>query len=128
MVFVEQLFFPGEDRRILPIGVVKQVNRECGQCDFYAQTQRGVRIFFKVGIGEIAHLSGKPVELNHVGFIDVADVSYLVSFLCHGGEEPDPLANGDVNADCMIDLDDVYYLINYIFDASKTIFSSGKGR
>ena len=57
-----------------------------------------------------------PGDADGNGSIDIADVTYLIDYVCHDGPAPANPANGDVNADCSTDLDDVYYLIDYLFE------------
>ena len=55
-----------------------------------------------------------PGDVNNSGFIDISDLTYLVDFLRGVVPIPDPLANADVNGDCIINLDDIDYLFAYI--------------
>lgn len=57
-----------------------------------------------------------PGDTNGNGFIEIADVTYLNSFLCSGGDAPDPLANGDVDGDCDIDAADSALLLDIVVD------------
>jgi hypothetical protein len=56
-----------------------------------------------------------PGDVNGDGFVDVADVFYLINFLFASG--PDPVGPGDVSGDGAVDVGDVFYLINYLFAA-----------
>ncbi|MEZ5357932.1 MAG: dockerin type I repeat-containing protein [Candidatus Zixiibacteriota bacterium] len=52
-----------------------------------------------------------PGDANGDGIIDsIADVEYLIDFICSGGPPPQPLANGDPNGDCIIDTLDILFL------------------
>ena len=51
-----------------------------------------------------------PGDVNSDGTIDISDVTALVSFLYSGGMPPNPLANGDPNGDCEINIGDIIYL------------------
>jgi hypothetical protein len=42
-------------------------------------------------------------------------VVYLINYLFKGGPAPNPMAAGDVNGDCVVDVGDVVYMINYLF-------------
>ena len=54
-------------------------------------------------------------DVNGDGVIDIADVVYLINYLCIDGPAPDPLEAGDANCDEVVDIADVVYLINYLF-------------
>jgi hypothetical protein len=48
--------------------------------------------------------------------LDVSDLVYLVQYLFQGGPEPEPYADqGDVNANRIVNVEDVVYLLNYVF-------------
>lgn len=47
-----------------------------------------------------------PGDVNGDGKIDLGDISALASFLYRGGPSPVPLANADVNGDCVINEED----------------------
>jgi hypothetical protein len=49
------------------------------------------------------------------GIVDLGDVVFLINYIFRGGDPPDPMAAGDVNADCVVELGDVVYLINYLY-------------
>ncbi|KPL00797.1 MAG: hypothetical protein AMJ91_03235 [candidate division Zixibacteria bacterium SM23_73_3] len=59
--------------------------------------------------------SGQRGDVNGDGFIDLADVLFLVSYLYKDGPAPDPLEAGDVDFDGDIDLGDLLYLVNYLY-------------
>jgi hypothetical protein len=42
-------------------------------------------------------------------------VVYLISWLYRGGPEPDPFLAGDATCNDDVDIDDVVFLINYLF-------------
>ncbi len=54
-------------------------------------------------------------DFNGNGFIDVADVVFLINYLYTAGPAPDPLELGDVNWDNGVNAADVIFLINYLF-------------
>ncbi len=56
-----------------------------------------------------------PGDANGDGFINATDARYLNDFLRYGGPAPNPLANGDPNGDCVIDCDDIAFLIYHAF-------------
>src|SRR5262245_3379783 len=61
--------------------------------------------------GAVEHVASGDV--NGDGFVDVADVFYLINFLFAGG--PVPKGVGDVDANGVVDVADVFYLINALF-------------
>jgi len=54
-------------------------------------------------------------DVNANGVIELGDVVFLINYLYHGGNPPEPYSEGDVNCDGIIDLGDVVFLINYLF-------------
>jgi len=48
--------------------------------------------------------------------VNISDLTYLVAFLFQGGPMPNPLANADVDGDCLITISDVTYLTASIFE------------
>jgi len=52
-------------------------------------------------------------DVNGDGFVNVADVFYLINFLFAGG--PQPIGPADVNGSLAVDVSDVFYLINALF-------------
>jgi hypothetical protein len=56
-----------------------------------------------------------PGDVDNDGAMNVADVTYLISFLYLGGPAPPVMANADPNGDCCIDYRDVLYLIEFLF-------------
>lgn len=54
-------------------------------------------------------------DCNKDGWINSADVVYLINYLFTGGPAPDPLEVGDVTCDEVINSADIIYLINYLF-------------
>lgn len=54
-------------------------------------------------------------DCNWSGFVDVVDLSWLISFLITGEPVPRPeYAVGDINCDEMVDLIDLSYLVAYL--------------
>ena len=52
--------------------------------------------------------------------LDVSDLVYLIQYLFQNGPEPLPyLDQGDVNADRVVNIGDVVYLINHVFHGHK---------
>jgi parallel beta-helix repeat protein len=49
--------------------------------------------------------------------MDIGDITYLISYLYHGGKEPVPPCSADVNGDGQIDDDDIDYLIAYMYQS-----------
>jgi len=56
-----------------------------------------------------------PGDYNNSGSINISDPTGMIAFFYQGGDPPDPLANGDPDGDCDMDMDDVDYLMDYIF-------------
>jgi hypothetical protein len=63
-----------------------------------------------------------PGDADNDGDIDIADAVYIISFLCQGGDPPDPLANADANGDCTIDVDDVRLILYNYFISYHCIY------
>ena len=59
---------------------------------------------------ECGNVNGSPD-----GGMDIGDITYLISFLYHGGEDPVPPCSADVNGDGRVDDDDIDYLIAYMY-------------
>ncbi|MCH8027134.1 MAG: choice-of-anchor B family protein [candidate division Zixibacteria bacterium] len=55
-----------------------------------------------------------PGDLNGNGLIEIADYVFLSAFLSLGGPAPIPLANGDYNGDCFINMVDLDLLLDSI--------------
>ncbi len=56
-----------------------------------------------------------PGDADGDGGLGVGDLVYILSYICSGGSDPFPLANGDPNGDCVTDTNDVIYMNDYIF-------------
>ncbi len=56
-------------------------------------------------------------DVDGSGSINVADLTYLVSYLFKGGPAPTPLESGDVNCSGGVDVADVTYLVAYLFQS-----------
>jgi hypothetical protein len=52
-----------------------------------------------------------PGDIDGNGLVNIGDAVYLVGFLFQQGPTPNPLANGDVNGDCVIDYADCVCLL-----------------
>jgi hypothetical protein len=57
--------------------------------------------------------NGVPGDVNGDGFVNVADVFYLINTLFAGG--PAPMGPADADGDGMLNVADVFYLINALF-------------
>lgn len=55
-----------------------------------------------------------PGDLDNNGNIDIADVTFLMGYIYSGGPAPFPLANGDPNGDCRINIGDGIFLSAFI--------------
>ena len=62
-----------------------------------------------------------PGDANSDGFLDVNDIGFLSAFIYEGGSAPDPLANGDPNGDCLINIGDMIYLNDIGFDGPPPV-------
>ncbi|MFH2035832.1 MAG: dockerin type I domain-containing protein, partial [Candidatus Zixiibacteriota bacterium] len=60
-----------------------------------------------------------PGDANDNNFINILDVTFLISYLYKGGPEPPHRSSADVNASCSIDLIDITYLIEYFYDSGS---------
>jgi hypothetical protein len=49
------------------------------------------------------------------GFINIADVVYLVTYLFQNGPSPCPMEAGDATCDRVVNIADVVYLVTYLF-------------
>jgi alkaline phosphatase D len=47
--------------------------------------------------------------------VNLADIEYLLAFIFSRGAAPNPIQSADVNCLDFVDIDDVVYLINYVF-------------
>ncbi len=54
-------------------------------------------------------------DLDQDGAINIADLTYLVSYLFQGGPAPDPYGSGDVNCDGTVNVADLTYFVAYFF-------------
>jgi len=57
------------------------------------------------------HLSG---DVNLDGHVDIGDLTYLVSYLFRGGEEPAIMNLGDVDGNCDVNVADITFLVRYL--------------
>jgi len=55
-------------------------------------------------------------DANGSAFVDIDDVSFLISYIFEGGPAPQPLESGDADCSGFVDIDDVVYVIAYIFE------------
>jgi hypothetical protein len=65
--------------------------------------------------GDVVIIGHRSGDLNGDGNVNVADVTYLVSYLFQGGSPPPVLEAADVNADNRVNIADITYLVNYLF-------------
>lgn len=63
----------------------------------------------KIVIPECAH-----GDANCDGFVNIADLTYLVDYMFRGGPPPDP-RGGDVDGDGSVTVADITYLVDYLF-------------
>lgn len=63
----------------------------------------------------IAPSDGMPGDINVDGFVNVADLTYLVQYLFAEGPAPLVQNLADVNASCRINIADLTYLVAYLF-------------
>jgi len=66
-----------------------------------------------ISVAQVSFIHG---DATGDGWIDAADVVYLLNYLFAGGPAPAPfLEAGDVTCDEVVDASDVVYLVNYLF-------------
>lgn len=61
-----------------------------------------------------------PGDLDGNGSYNVGDAVYMLNWLIKGGAKPNPIANADVNGDCLVNYDDFACLIQYILPCRVT--------
>jgi hypothetical protein len=54
-------------------------------------------------------------DVNNDRSVNVTDLTYLVTYLFQGGQEPQPRFTGDMNGDCSVNVTDLTYLVAYLF-------------
>lgn len=54
-------------------------------------------------------------DANCNGTVNIADMTYMVSYLFNGGVPPCLMTHGDVNCDDNINITDMTYMVNYLF-------------
>jgi hypothetical protein len=69
------------------------------------------KVFETFGIDAVLYYG--DVDNNHL--VNLMDITYLISYLYHGGAPPVILNNGDVDGNCEINLLDITYLISYLY-------------
>lgn len=52
-----------------------------------------------------------PGDANDDGMINVGDAVYLINYFFKGGSAPPTPANGDPNGDCLVDMEDLVFLV-----------------
>ncbi len=62
-----------------------------------------------------------PGDANGDGTIAIADIVYILDYICLGGPAPQPLANGDPNGDCVIDSLDALFLADVLTGDSTPV-------
>jgi len=55
-------------------------------------------------------------DINHDSLLTNADISLLLSFIYLGGDEPNPRYLGDLNRDCLINIEDLLILRENVFN------------
>ena len=55
-----------------------------------------------------------PGDVDHSKFVDLRDLSTLVSYLSGGGAVIDPITAGDTSGDCKVNLADLSQLVSYL--------------
>ncbi len=63
-------------------------------------------------------------DLNDDGIINIADLTYLISYLYQAGPTPSPLCIGDINRDGIVNISDLTYLITYLYSGGPAPVSS----
>lgn len=64
----------------------------------------------------VGHLAG---DMNLDSRVNIADLTYFVSYLFSGGEAPKVLELADVNASGSINVADLTYLVSYLFNGGQ---------
>lgn len=87
-----------------------------GVTDSYDTAQCGFTVDIQAAVPDTcAPDQQNPGDVNNDGEINSSDAVNLTSFWVTGSPVPPILANADVNGDCFIDQDDMYYLLAAIF-------------
>jgi len=61
-----------------------------------------------------------PGDPNNDGYVNVADIVYIIAYVFKGGPAPTPypICSGDHNGDCVVDVGDAVAGIGYVFKGS----------
>jgi hypothetical protein len=62
-----------------------------------------------------------PGDADGDGNIDQSDADYIYAYLCQDGPAPYPLANGDPNGDCEINIIDVEFIEAYMYGGDSPV-------
>jgi hypothetical protein len=60
-------------------------------------------------------------NVDGMGNVNIGDVTKLIDLIFHSNPYPDPQAQGDVNADCSVDIADVTYMIAWMFSGGPNL-------
>jgi hypothetical protein len=71
--------------------------------------------FVSYDYATIRYVQALRGDVNSSGYIDAADVVYLITYLFRHTAPPSPLEAGDCNCDGEVGPGDVVYLLNYLF-------------
>ncbi|MBU8933446.1 MAG: thrombospondin type 3 repeat-containing protein [candidate division Zixibacteria bacterium] len=69
------------------------------------------------GIGDVCCCNGDGLRGNvdDIGEVNIADLTYLVSYLYTGGSEPPCMEESDIDGNVEINIADLTYLVSYLF-------------
>ncbi len=65
--------------------------------------------------GTVTIIGHKSGDANNDGIVNIADATYLISYIFASGTAPDPLSAADVDCDNQVTVGDAVYLVRYIF-------------
>ena len=65
--------------------------------------------------GQVAIVGHRSGDVNADGRLNVADATFLVAYMFHGGAAPNPLLLADVDGSCQINVADLIYLVDFLF-------------
>ncbi len=61
-----------------------------------------------------------PGDANNSGSITIGDITFLIGTLVNHDQPPVPLQNGDPNGDCLINMADIDYLIDTLYQGGPS--------
>jgi hypothetical protein len=79
---------------------------------YYVTDPAGAADTMRKWIRVVAFMRG---DSNNDGIVNIADISYLISYVFRGGPAPGVLEAADANNDALVNVSDALFLVNYIF-------------